>query len=49
MLVGVTALVAEGRDGIGDGNGLADARGLDDNVVKLSGVSEVAKLEAEVI
>ena len=42
-------MVAEGRDGIGDGNGFADARGLDDDVVKPSGVSEVAKLKAEVI
>ena len=44
----VLGLVAVGRDGVGDGDGLADARGLDDDVVEVAGVSDVLELLCEV-
>ena len=37
-------LVADGRDGVGNGNGLADARGLDDDVVKVAGLGDGREL-----
>ena len=42
-------LVAEGRDGVGDGDGLADARGLDDDVVELTRVGDAGELASEVV
>jgi hypothetical protein len=45
----LVALVAEGRDGVGDGDGLADARGLDDDVVEVAGLRDAAQLLGQVV
>ena len=45
----VGALVAEARDGVGDGDGLADARGFDDDVVELARGGDVAELAGQVV
>ncbi len=45
----VGALVAEARDGVGDGDGLADARGLDDDVVEVARVGDAAQLACQVV
>ena len=42
-------LVAEGRDGVGDGHGLADAGGLDDDVVEVAGVCQAGELVSQVV
>ena len=44
----VLGLVAEARDGVGDGDGLADARGLDDDVVEVARGGNVGELALEV-
>ena len=41
-------LVADGRDGVGDGNGLADARCLDDDVVEVAGLGDGRELLRQV-
>ena len=41
-------VVAEGRDGVGDGDGLADAGGLDDDVVEVAGFGDALQLVGEV-
>jgi len=45
----VLCLVAVGRDGVGDRDGLADARGLDDDVVEVAGVRDALELFCQVI
>ena len=41
-------LVADGRDGVGNGDGLADARGLDDDVVEVAGLGDGRELLRQV-
>ena len=41
-------VVAEGRDGVGDGDRLADAGGLDDDVVEVAGFGDALQLVGEV-
>ena len=43
------ALVAEARDGVGDGDGLADAGGLDDDIVEVARVGDAVELAGEVL
>ena len=45
----VFGLVAELRDGVGDGDGLADAGGLDDDVVEVAALGNLGELAGEVI
>ena len=42
-------LVAEARDGVGDGDRLADTRGLDDDVVELARIGNALQLVGQVV
>ncbi len=45
----VLGLVAELRDGVGNGNGLADAGSLDDDVVEVTALGNLGELAGEVV
>ena len=42
-------LVAEARDGVGDGDGLANARGLDDDVIEVARIGDALQLVGQVV
>ena len=49
VLGGMLALIAECRDVVGDGDRLTDAGRLDNDVIKLPGIGQIAKLQGKVI